>query len=438
MNKEILKNLNILYAEDEKDVRVFTTKTLESLVADIVSVENGREGVDTFLGNPEHFNLIITDINMPKLNGLDMCEEIRKINPDIPIVITSAHSDENFLKRSIEVGVSSYTMKPIDLYQLIESIVKAAEPQYLKKELEESKKQSSNDSNSKEYDTLKKVLDSQENIIFVSNGNTLEVVNKKFLSFFSVSSIDDFKNKYNCLDELFFKEAGLFTADKSENTNWIEQIKNLSEINRIVKLSDKQNNLKTFIVNVDLYENDQNKFVVSLTDITEIRKKSALLEYQASHDPLTGLLNRAAFNRIYTTEIKREVRYNHSVSLILFDIDDFKMINDTYGHNTGDEVLKQLSEVAQNSVREHDTITRWGGEEFIVLLPETDIDGGIQVAEKLRTEIEKIDIKEIPKITASFGVVELLYDDTNDSFIKRADDALYEAKKSGKNKVVTK
>ena len=441
MKKEILKELNILYAEDENDVRVFTTKTLETLVSKVTAVENGRIGLETFQESPDDYNLIITDINMPKLNGLEMCEEIRKINPNIPIVITSAHSDENFLKRSIEVGVSSYTMKPIDLYQLIESIIKAAEPQYLRNELEKSKKKADEDTN-EELDSnmksLKNILDSQENIIFVSDGHKIDIVNKKFIDFFQVQSKEDFLVKHHNVHSLFFKEAGLFNFDEDENTNWIEQIANLSEINRIIKLSDKENHLRTFVVNADKYEQDKNKYVVSFTDITEIRKKSALLEYQANHDPLTGLLNRTAFNKIFDLELKRDIRYNHSVSLILYDIDNFKVVNDTYGHNTGDIVLKNIAKISLENVREHDSVTRWGGEEFIVLLPETDLKGATLVAEKIRESIEKYKDDETPQITSSFGVVQLQYEDTKESFIKRADDALYEAKRTGKNKVILK
>ncbi|MFV3255023.1 response regulator, partial [Klebsiella pneumoniae] len=80
-------------------------------------------------------DLVISDINMPKMNGLEMCEQIKKLNPEIPLVITSAHNDTNFLKKAIEVGVNTYAMKPIDLYQLIESIIKAVEPIFLKRKL---------------------------------------------------------------------------------------------------------------------------------------------------------------------------------------------------------------------------------------------------------------------------------------------------------------
>ncbi len=438
MNKLILKELNILYAEDEDDVRNFTTKTLESLVKSITSVVNGKDGYEAFKNDPEKFNLIITDINMPKMNGLDMCANIKEINQDIPIVVTSAYNDESFLKRSIEVGVSSYTMKPIDLYQLIESIVKAAEPQYLRRELEKTREEKKTKSDDISTSILKNILDSQENIIMVYTHEKLDMVNKKFLDFFDVYTNEEFTSKHTSIEKLFLKEEGLFYPDHDDDTNWVEQIKSLNEINRIVKLKDKENNYKTFIVNVDNYEFDGDRYVVSLTDITQIREKSALLEYQANHDPLTGLSNRTAFYKVYNAELKRDIRYNHSLSLILFDIDNFKMINDNYGHNIGDIALKQIAELTLKNVREHDTVTRWGGEEFIVLLPETDVDGAIQVAEKIRVAIERFEDKHIPKFTSSFGVSQLQYEDNHESFIQRVDEALYKAKRTGKNKVVSK
>lgn len=438
MNKLILKELNILYAEDEDDVRNFTSKTLESLVNSITSVVNGKDGYEAFQNKPDKFNLIITDINMPKMNGLDMCAKIKEINPHIPIVVTSAYNDESFLKRSIEVGVSSYTMKPIDLYQLIESIVKAAEPQYLRKELEKTKAEKKTNSDDISTNMLKNILDSQENIIMVYTHEKLDIVNKKFLDFFDVLTNEEFISKYGSIEKLFLEEEGLFYPDKDDDTSWVEQIKSLNEINRVIKLQDKENNNKTFIVNVDNYEFDGDRYVISLTDITQLREKSALLEYQANHDPLTGLSNRTAFYKVYNAELKRDIRYNHSLSLILFDIDNFKMINDNYGHNVGDIALKQIAELTLKNVREHDTVTRWGGEEFIVLLPETDVDGAIQVAEKIRIAIEKFEDKHIPKFTSSFGVAQLQYEDSHESFIQRVDEALYEAKRTGKNKVVSK
>ena len=146
-------------------------------------------------------------------------------------------------------------------------------------------------------------------------------------------------------------------------------------------------------------------------------------------------LNR--FDEIYTKEIKRTKRYNNELSIIIFDIDDFKMVNDTYGHQVGDEVLKEIAKITLNGVREQDINVRWGGEEFLILLPQTNITGAVTVASKIKSAIkEHIFTDKSLKITASFGVSQLLEEDDEISLISRSDKLLYEAKKTGKDKVI--
>lgn len=436
MNKEILKNINVLYVEDEQDVREFTSKTITTIVNSVVVAQNGLEGLEKFKENPE-INLILTDINMPKMGGLEMCAEIRKFNKDIPIVITSAHSDPNFLKKAIDVNVSAYAMKPIDLYNLIESMIKAVEPIFLRQQLEEINSSLEN----KVEEAVKKIkliLDAQDNIVFVSDLKDVMDVNKKFLEFFNISSKEEFQDKFKCICNVFKKEIGFFSTDCVRNADtWINEASSLSEIDRIVKITNLKGEDRIFTLNIDDFEHKGEHYVVSLTDITEIKEKSNLLEYQASHDQLTGLYNRQKFTEILTKEIKRDKRYTNSLSLILFDIDNFKKFNDDFGHPIGDEVLTTISDVVLTSVREHDTVVRWGGEEFLILVPQTDIQGAINVAEKIRLAIETISSEEIPRqITASFGIAKLSKDDTKESILKKADEALYKAKDAGKNRVV--
>lgn len=444
MNKEVLKNIRVLYAEDEIDVREFTRKTIDSLVKDIVVVENGLQGLELFKDD-NNFDLIVTDINMPKMGGLEMCTEIKKLNPHIPIVITSAHNDPAFLKKAIEVGVTAYAMKPIDLYQLIESMIKAVEPIFLKKELEKVNDELKNlnmsleEKIAKSIKQIKSILDSQDNIIVVTGKEKIDEVNKRFHEFFNTNSLEDFFKDHNCIEELFVKEEGFFHAGRiRDNKNWIEAILELQEIERIVKFKDLNGSTRIFMVHIDNYEHEGEHYVVSFTDITEIKEKSKLLEYQASHDILTGLYNRQKFHDIFKKEIKRDRRYNNHLSLIVFDIDRFKSFNDRYGHDAGDDVLRSMAKVVKDSVREHDIVVRWGGEEFLVLLPETNVGGAVSVAEKIRFNIENFEHKKIPEtITASFGVTVLLHDDNENTFIKRADEALYKAKQTGRNKVIT-
>jgi diguanylate cyclase (GGDEF)-like protein len=138
---------------------------------------------------------------------------------------------------------------------------------------------------------------------------------------------------------------------------------------------------------------------------------------------------------VLTTEISRSIRYNRIFSIILIDIDDFKATNDTFGHNAGDTLLKEIADNIHATVRDTDFTGRWGGEEFLVICPETDVNGAMSLAEKIRSVIESNDFTNAVTKTASFGVTTYLDDKDINSLIKRADDALYTAKKNGKNRV---
>lgn len=435
MNKEILKDINVLYVEDEDDVREFTSKTISTIVNSVETARNGKEGLEKFQENKE-INLILTDINMPKMGGLEMCAEIRKIDNEVPIVITSAHSDPDFLKKAIDVKVSAYAMKPIDLYHLIESMIKAVEPIFLRKKLEYINLTLENKVEEAVKQT-KSILDAQDNMVILTDlANPIDA-NKKFFEYFQVSNLEEFLIKHNSILDVFKRDNNLLNKDIFEDSkNWISKLSGLNEIDRTVKIENKDGEDRVFTINIDDYEQKGEHYVISFTDITELKEKSNLLEYQANHDQLTGLFNRQKFNEIFKKEIKREKRYNNNLSLIIFDIDNFKNFNDDFGHNVGDEVLKIISKVLLENIREHDSVARWGGEEFLVLLPQTDELGAKNVAEKIRKAIESYKRDDIPRqITASFGVTRFKEDDNETSVLKKADDALYKAKKEGKNRV---
>ena len=168
-----------------------------------------------------------------------------------------------------------------------------------------------------------------------------------------------------------------------------------------------------------------------------IERKNAVekLEKLSITDPLTSIYNRRKFNELLTFEIERSKRYKTGLSIIMCDIDDFKNINDTFGHDVGDNALKIFSSRINDNIREVDMLARWGGEEFMILMPNANIDSASSVAEKLRKIIEETRIKKITSFTASFGVTNLNENDTTETFIKRVDDAMYKAKRTGRNKV---
>ncbi len=171
-------------------------------------------------------------------------------------------------------------------------------------------------------------------------------------------------------------------------------------------------------------------------ELEEMHRRLAELERLSATDSLTGAWNRLPLERTADIEIKRSMRYHHPISLIFLDVDRFKQINDQYGHNIGDEVLKVLVTVVQGRIRESDTLYRWGGEEFVVLATSTNHRSAAILAEKLRQLIEQHTFPHVGKITISLGVAEFLPGDQLEDWIHRSDKALYTAKAEGRNQVI--
>jgi diguanylate cyclase (GGDEF)-like protein len=157
---------------------------------------------------------------------------------------------------------------------------------------------------------------------------------------------------------------------------------------------------------------------------------------QANTDSLTGLFNRRKGREIIEREIGRAMRYNRPLSIVMLDLDHFKDINDRNGHLAGDRVLRSVAQTLQDQMRNTDILMRWGGEEFIVVSVETDEAEARRLAERLRAALEASPHQNNVRPTGSFGIAQLQDDDTFDSFLRRVDDKLYEAKSSGRNKVV--
>jgi diguanylate cyclase (GGDEF)-like protein len=173
---------------------------------------------------------------------------------------------------------------------------------------------------------------------------------------------------------------------------------------------------------------------------SELKKVNDKLSEMAFRDGLTALYNHRYFQEQLEKEVNRAMRYQRALSLIIFDLDHFKNINDVHGHLVGDRVLKKVAEIALLTVRESDMVARYGGEEFAIILPETEMKGVVTLAERIRTQIASMQIEVKEKnvgVTASFGVTlwEGGMPHTNkESMISAADNALYQSKKKGRNK----
>jgi two-component system, cell cycle response regulator len=156
-----------------------------------------------------------------------------------------------------------------------------------------------------------------------------------------------------------------------------------------------------------------------------------------NQDPLTLLHNRRSFEQIIDKEIARSRRYGKALSLLMIDVDDFKTINDQYGHLVGDAVLKDVAILIQQQVREIDEVCRFGGEEFVVLLVEADFRHSVEIAERIREAIDDYVFLEVGKaLTVSVGHVQYARYE-RDEFVKNGDSAMYQAKRLGKNRVIS-
>ena len=183
-------------------------------------------------------------------------------------------------------------------------------------------------------------------------------------------------------------------------------------------------------------QNNETLILCILQDITEESKIIKYFEELSTKDALTEACNRRCLEEKLEEYITLAKRYNRPLSVIMFDIDFFKHINDSYGHDIGDKVLKALSSIVSSKIRATDILARYGGEEFIIIAPETTLEDAKALAEKLRQEIENFLFKEGFSITCSFGVTSLNQDDTKETILKRVDEALYKAKREGRNRVV--
>ena len=282
------------------------------------------------------------------------------------------------------------------------------------------------------------ILDIQPNMIFIVNKTESVFANKFLLDFFDCKNLKEFQQRYLCLAQTFIQEELFFHLGKiDDNSTWIENILKLKSEKRIVSiLHPTTNTTKAF--NVSIVELEDEQYLISLTDISDTILKQIQLEDKSTHDKLTGAFNREYFESHYKLIINEYTKENHLLVFSILDIDFFKKVNDTYGHDIGDKVLKQFVQIIQNSSRNDDLVIRWGGEEYILLLKINSIDNAKKVLENIRKTIAQTSFEKVEHITCSIGATVYKENETIEDSFKRADKALYEAKNSGRNKVVIK
>lgn len=283
-------------------------------------------------------------------------------------------------------------------------------------------------------DILLKNIDS---VVFIIDDNKKIIeANQAFLNLFELS-------KEDALSKSYYDIIKCQNDKNSPNCNlcYICDINKYNEGEDIIFTKNfKGGNCKHFILkSQEISISSQSVTMIILNNVTNLIEKTKKLEQLCSIDELTGIFNRRYIIKKLESEIEISTRYKTSLSIIIIDIDNFKEINDSYGHLIGDEVLIKTSDTIKNSLRESDYFGRIGGEEFIIILPNTDLKNAHLCAERIRMNVYNNNFSfHNQKITVSGGVAAHEVEDSLEDFFAKADALLYKAKNTGKNSVYSK
>ena len=276
---------------------------------------------------------------------------------------------------------------------------------------------------------VRNIIDTQHDMLIVTNGEKIKDANQAFLDFFKVKNIKEFLKKNDCVCDHFIKEDG-FLQKTMDNLSWIEYVKKYPTYKHIALLKDKYGNNIYLHVKIEGFSKS-NDFIIIFSDITDELQKQKELENKAYYDTLTNIYSRDRFDYY----LNKKLNQKREFSLIMFDIDHFKYVNDNYGHDIGDNILIELTKLVTEHIREEDIFARWGGEEFMIIV-NSDIVNAERFANKLRKIIDEHKFNDVETLTCSFGVVGYRGVDKFSTIIKRVDNMLYSAKNSGRNCVV--
>lgn len=414
---------NVLCYSANNDFTIKLNKNLEA--SKIIALRKISE-LEKFFANDILIDLMVIEIDSDEEFSIikSFQDKAKAIYQDIPIIFLLQENHQLNLENLFKYGVD-FLLLPLNEYELSLRIAL-----YLKK-LDRDKKYE------KELMFNQYVLNAQQNIIFIHDDNGLVNANQSFYDFFKIKSIKEFKSKYGNIIDLFMEYENYFSYHiVNDNKPWVSNLEDKKSTNYNVLLMN-YNTFKpeTFLIDINAIPYCD-KFVVTLTNITELSMKSKEFELKANYDSLTGIYNRNKFDEFMEDHYNLFKRYNNDKCLALLDMDFFKQVNDMYGHIAGDDLLIRFTKLINDNIRNTDMFARWGGEEFTLLLPNTNLENGLKVVENLRALISKANFKTVGHQTCSIGITQFRTDDkSTEDIFKRVDEALYEAKKNGRNKV---
>lgn len=390
----------ILVVDDDPNLR----KTLADIlrIKDYNTVVAGTGAEAVAAAEHEKFSLALIDLMLPDIPGLEVMARIKAISPLTEAIILTGHASMDTAIEATKQGAYSYLLKPYQMDDLLRKIKHGVERQQ-----------------------------AQEVILRLASFPRLHPS--------PVIELDpNGEVTYvNPAAETLFPDLIVMGLSHPLLKGLLEPIADLRQ-SRLQKEKIHEAVVDKSTYELHIYHvQDINLIRIYVMDITHRKRDEEEIRLLATTDSLTGIANRREFNRILASEIERVRRYGKPLSLVMYDIDFFKRVNDAFGHDVGDTVLQAVTGLVKENIRTVDVVARWGGEEFMVLMPQSNLAAARSTAEKLRQTIAQYRFDKVDKITVSFGVTEFVLQDDFNSLLKRADDALYRAKERGRNRVET-
>jgi len=388
----------ILVVDDDPNLRKTLADILRFKGYETAIAGTGAEAIAA--AEQGGISLALIDLMLPDMPGLEVMARIKAISPLTETIILTGHASMDSAIKATGQGAFSYLIKPYNMDELLRNIRHGVERQQAKEEI-------------------------------------LRLASFPRLHPSPVIELDSAGevSYLNPAAERVFPELGVMGRSHpllhyaAELIEGLRQGKEQGETVHEVELGEATYELHiSYVQDVDLIR-------IYVMDITQRKRNEEEIYLLATTDSLTGIANRREFTAILAREMEQTKRYGTPIVLAMYDLDYFKRVNDTFGHDVGDYVLQAVTGLVKENIRATDIVARWGGEEFMVLMPQTDIQAAGNTVEKLRLAITGHRFDKVNELTVSFGVTAFEPQDDINSLLKRVDDALYQAKEQGRNRV---
>ncbi|MDA3970924.1 MAG: diguanylate cyclase [Desulfobulbaceae bacterium] len=390
--------------EEKKILVVDDDPNLRKTLADILRVKGyataiastGAEAIAAMEAGG--INLALIDLMLPDMHGLEVMARLKAMLPMTEAIILTGNASMDTAIEATRQGAFSYLTKPYHMDDLLRNIEHGVERQQTREEILRLASFPRLDPNP---------------VIEIDSAGEISYLNPAAERLFPGLGAQGVSHP--------------LLRDATERIEGLRQDKEQGKRLEQAAIGETTYELQIY------YVQEVNLIRIYVDDISQRKRDEMEIYLLAITDGLTGITNRREFTAILGREVARAKRYGTPLALAMYDLDHFKLVNDTFGHDVGDDVLRTVTGLVQKKLRSTDIMARWGGEEFMVLMPQTAAPAAGNAAEKLRLAIAEHHFDKVGKLTVSFGVTIFELADDLDSLLKRVDDALYLAKEQGRN-----